>query len=68
MFLKEIINIRKKFNIPIQNIVNMDEKALMYSIPFNKTIHKVGAKTITITTQKQREIKNFLYFKYNCSR
>ena len=39
--LKEIINIRKRYNIPIQNIVNMDETALMYNIPFRKTIHKI---------------------------
>ena len=53
MFLKEIINIRKQYNIPIQNIVNMEETALMYNMPFNKTIHKVGAKTVMISTQKQ---------------
>ena len=55
MFLKEVINMRKKFDIPIKNIVNMDETALMYNMPFNKTIHKIGQKTITIATQKQEK-------------
>ena len=63
MFLKEIINIRKQYNIPIENIVNMDETALMYNMPFSKIIHKVGAKTVTISTQK-----NIMYFKYKCNR
>ena len=55
MFLKEVINMRKKFDIPIKNIVNVDETALMYNMPFNKTIHKIGQKTITIATQKQEK-------------
>ena len=31
----------------------MDETALMYNQPFNKTIQKIGQRTITIPTQKQ---------------
>ena len=57
MFLKEVINMRKKFDIPIKNIVNMDETAIMYNIPFNKTIHKIRQKTITKATQKQEKTR-----------
>jgi len=57
MFLKEIINIRKQYNIPIENIVNMDETALMYNMPFNKIIYKIGARTVTISTQKQEKAR-----------
>ena len=70
IFLKEIMNIRKKYNIPIQIIVNMDETALMYNMTFSKTMHKVGATTVTISTyfnKKTRKSKKILYFKYKCS-
>ena len=50
MFLKEIIRIRKEYDIPLSNIVNFDETALSYNIPPNKTVHHIGQKTIVIRT------------------
>ena len=35
---------KKKFDISIKNIVNMDETAVMHNMPFNKNIHKIGKK------------------------
>ena len=35
----------------------MDEMALMYNMPFNKNIHKVGAKMETISIQKQEKAR-----------
>ena len=54
-FLKEIINLRKLYDIKKENIINLDETALQYNMPFHKTIHKIGAKTITIKTQRQEK-------------
>ena len=51
------MNIRKKYNIPIQIIVNMDETALMYNMTFSKTMHKVGATTVTISTKKKEKAR-----------
>ena len=56
-FLKQIINIRKLYNIGPDSIVNMDETALQYNMPSNKTVHKIGAKTITIKTQQQEKLR-----------
>ena len=67
MFLKEIINIRKQYNIPIQNIVNMDETALMYNMPFNKIIYKIGARTVTISTQKQEKARIYCILSINAT-
>ena len=53
-FLKKIINIRKLYNISTDSIINMDETALQYNMPSNKTVHKIGAKTITINTQHKK--------------
>ena len=49
-FLKSIIEIRKKYNIPPENIINMDETAISYNMPNNVTVHKIGCKIITIET------------------
>ena len=35
----------------------MDETALQYNMPSNKTVHKLGAKTITIKTQQQEKLR-----------
>ena len=35
----------------------MDETALQYNMPSNKTVHKIGAKTITINTQQQEKLR-----------
>ena len=35
----------------------MDETALQYNMPSKKTIHKIGAKTIVIRTQKQEKCR-----------
>lgn len=35
----------------------MDETALQYNMPSNKTVNKVGAKTITIRTQRQEKCR-----------
>ena len=56
-FLKKIINIRKLYNISTDSIINMDETALQYNMPSNKTVHKIGAKTITINTQQQEKLR-----------
>jgi len=56
-FLKEIIHIRKDYNIPKENIINMDEVAIQMNMPSNKTVHKVGAKTIVINTQRQEKLR-----------
>ena len=49
-FLKSIIEIRKKYNIPLENIKNMDETTISYNMPDNVTVHKIGCKTISIKT------------------
>ena len=54
-FLLEVITIRKTHNINKENIINVDETVLCYNMPFNKTIHKCGAKTICIRTQRQEK-------------
>lgn len=56
-FLKEIINIRKIYDIDENNIINMDETALTMNIPSNKTVHKIGSKTICIKTQRQEKAR-----------
>ena len=35
----------------------MDETTLQYNMPSNKTVHKIGAKTITIKTQQQEKLR-----------
>ena len=55
-FLKSIIEIRKKYNIPPENIINMDETAISYSMTNNVTLHKIGYKTISIKTQRQEKL------------
>ena len=57
MLLKEIIRIRKEYDIPLSNIVNFDETALCYNIPPNKTVHHIGKKTIVIRTLKQEKTR-----------
>lgn len=57
MFLKSVINKRKLYDIDSNHIVNMDETALQLNMPSNKTVHKVGAKTIYIRTQNQEKIR-----------
>lgn len=56
-FLHKVITIRKTYNINKENIINVDETALSYNMPFNKTIHKCGAKTICIRTQRQEKCR-----------
>ena len=56
-FLKEIIHVRKDFNIPKENIIHMDETAIQMKIPSNKTVHKVGAKSIVINNQRQKRLR-----------
>ena len=48
MFLKEIIIIRKEYDIPLSNIINFDETVLCYNIPPNKTVHHIGKITIVL--------------------
>ena len=45
----------------------MDEIALMYNMPFNKTIHKVGAKTVKISIQKQEKGRISCIFSINAT-
>lgn len=47
-FLKSIIQIRKKYNIPPENIINMDETAIFSNMPNNATVHKIRCKTILL--------------------
>lgn len=56
-FLRKVITIRKSHNINKENIINVDETALCYNMPFNKTIHKCGEKTICIHTQRQEKCR-----------
>ena len=35
----------------------MDETALQLNMPFHKTVHKVGAKTVSIKTQRQEKCR-----------
>ena len=35
----------------------MDEVAIQMNMPSNKTVHKVGAKTIVINTQRQEKLR-----------
>ena len=57
-FLKEIIRIRRDKDISSDCIIiNMDETALQLNMPFHKTVHKVGAKTISIKTQRQEKCR-----------
>lgn len=56
-FLHKVITIRKTYNINKENIINVDETALSYNMPFNKTIHKCGTKTICIRTQRQEKCR-----------
>ena len=52
-FLHKVITIRKTYNINKENIINVDETALCYNMPFNKAIHKCDARTICIHTQRK---------------
>ena len=45
-FLKDIIDLRKKYNFEVKNIINCDETAVCLNNPANKTITKQGNKTI----------------------
>lgn len=54
-FLLDIIVERKLNDISPENIINIDETALMYNMPETKTVHKIGAKTIAIKTQNQEK-------------
>ena len=36
----------------------MDEAAIQMNMPVNKTVHKVGAKSIIIKTQRQKKVKS----------
>ena len=67
MFLKEIIRIRKEYDIPLSNIVNFDETALSYNIPPNKTVHHIGQKTIVIRTLKQEKARISLILSINAA-
>lgn len=58
IFLKEIIRIRKEYDIPLSNIVNFDEIALSYNIPPNKTVRHIGQKNNGDWNFKTRESKN----------
>ena len=61
-FLREIIHIRKDFNIPKENIINTHETAIQRNMPSNKTVYKVGAKTIVINTQRQEKLRVSVIF------
>ena len=56
LFLKEVIRIRKTYTINTNNIINMDETALNLNMVSKKTLHKIGAKTISIKTQSQEKV------------
>ena len=55
--LTKIILLRKEKNIIPENIINIDETSFTYSMHSNVTLHKIGAKTIMIKTQKQEKLR-----------
>lgn len=57
ILLKSVINKRKLYDIDSNGIVIMDQTAFQLNMPTNKTIHKVGAKTINMRAQNQEKLR-----------
>ena len=56
-FLKDIIDLRKKYNFEVQNIINCDETSVCLNNPTNKTITKQGNKTVNCKTLKREKMR-----------
>ena len=50
-FLFDIIQLRKKYNFDLKNILNCDETAVCLKNPANKTIIKKGTKAVNAKTR-----------------
>jgi hypothetical protein len=56
-FLFDIIQLRKKYNFDLKNILNCDETAVCLNNPANKTIIKKGTKSVNVKTLKREKMR-----------
>lgn len=55
--LFDIIQLRKKYNFDLKNIINCDETVVCLNNPANKTIIKKGTKSVNVKTIKREKMR-----------